>query len=160
MKKIIATIVLLIGILSCTKDDFCLENPVTPQLILKFYDDANRINVKKVERFSIIADGIIDSLYTNQTIDSIVSIPLNTSVSETIYTIKMNNIDGKTSNNEIVKLTINYTPENIYVSRSCGFKIIFNNVTFNPDTNSWIKGFTPNTSTIENQDEAHVQIFH
>ncbi|MFT6698855.1 MAG: hypothetical protein ACJAVD_000340, partial [Porticoccaceae bacterium] len=47
-----------------------------------------------------------------------------------------------------------------YVSRSCGYKIIFNEVTFTSD-NTWITDFTPETlTTIDNQNEAHVQIFH
>ena len=53
-----------------------------------------------------------------------------------------------------------YTPEEEYVSRSCGYKVIFNDVTFSSD-NNWIIDFTPETlTTIDNQNTAHVQIYH
>ena len=62
--------------------------------------------------------------------------------------------------NVINQITIDYTPENIYVSRSCGYKVIFNNVTFS-STNSWITDFTPSTlTTIDNQNAAHIQVYH
>ena len=77
MRKIflILSFILLINT-SCEKDDFCLQNPVTPNLVLRFYDDTNRATLKSVKRFSIIADSKTDSLYTNQSTDSI-AIPLN-----------------------------------------------------------------------------------
>ena len=47
-----------------------------------------------------------------------------------------------------------------YVSRSCGFKIIYMDVSFTSD-NTWITSITPeNLTSIENQNAAHVQIFH
>lgn len=161
MKKIVGYLLLLIIIItSCEKDDFCTQNPVTPKLFLKFYDDTDRESTKKVERLSIIAEQKEDSLFTDETIDSILTIPLNTAASQTIYTLKMNNVDGNTANNQIAKLTITYETEEKFVSRSCGFKIIFDNVSFDTDTNTWIKDFTANTTIIENEDAAHVQIFH
>ncbi|MCI2228326.1 DUF6452 family protein [Polaribacter sp. MSW13] len=160
MKKQILNLLVLITIVSaCEKDDFCTQNPVTPNLVLRFYDNTDRTTLKEVERFSIIAQGNTDSLYTNQTTDSI-AIPLNSLTTETIYTLKMNNIDGVTTNNQVATFTIQYTTEEEYISRSCGFRVIFNNVSFSSNS-SWIQDFTPNTlTTINNQNAAHVQIFH
>lgn len=160
MKKIVLLLFFIsIIISSCEKDDFCTQNPVTPNLVLRFYDDTNRATIKNVERLSIIAENKTDSLYTNQTLDSI-AIPLNSITNKTVYTLKINNVDGSTANNQIATFTIEYTTEEEYVSRSCGFKIIFNDVTFSSN-NSWIKDFTPSTlTTINNQNQAHVQIFH
>ena len=161
MKKLIAILFLLTLIItSCEKDDFCTQNPITPKLVIKFYDANKRDTIKSVERFSIIAEGK-DSLFTNQTIDSIIAVPLNSFETETTYTLKTNTIDGTIANNQIAKFIISYTPKEEYVSRSCGYKIIFNDVHFSADANSWIKDFTPSTlTTIDNQNEAHVQIFH
>jgi|OM-RGC.v1.023087769 hypothetical protein len=144
----------------CEKDDFCVKNPVTSKLIIDFYDDTNRETLKKVERFSIIGAGKTDSLFTNQSLNSI-SIPLNSLTSETVYTFKKNTTNGASENNEIAVFSILYDTEEAYVSRSCGFKVIFKNVAFSADTNSWITAFTPTTITnLDDQSTAHVQIFH
>lgn len=151
MRKIIALLFLAILIISaCEKDDFCTQTPVTPNLILRFYDVNNRETTKSVSSLYIWAEGK-DTLFSNVSTDSIY-IPLNSLATETVYNLSKDNV--------VNKFTINYTPEEEYVSRSCGFRVIFNDVTFLSD-NAWIHDITPETlSTIENQNEAHVQVFH
>lgn len=150
MRKIIPFIVLLIVLVSaCEKDDFCTQNPVTPKLILRFYDDADRSSLKSADTLYVWAENK-DSLFVNIATDSLV-IPLNTDSNQTIYNLSKGNI--------VEQFTIDYTPQNEYVSRSCGYKIIFNDVTFAPN-NTWITDFTTIETTIETQDAAHVQIFH
>lgn len=161
MRKIVLFILLSIGLFSaCEKDDFCIKNPITPNLVLRFYDANDRETLKPVERLSIwvaLKDTI--AAYKSINIDS-VAIPLNSIDSKTIYHLKMNNLDGSIANNQTATFTITYTAQEEYVSRSCGFKILFNDVTFESD-NTWITDFTPETlTTIDNQNEAHVQIFH
>lgn len=145
--------------MACEKDDFCTENPVTPKLILRFYDDANPQNVKAVQRLSIIGQGITDSLFTNQNIDSI-SIPLNSAASSTTYIFKMNDGNGSTASNQVETVTISYDISDTFISRSCGFKANFENVVLTGSGN-WIKNITPiHTSSLDDQTQAHVQIFH
>ncbi|ARV14626.1 DUF6452 family protein [Polaribacter sp. SA4-12] len=149
-------IMFLLGILllintSCEKDDFCLKNPVTESLVINFYDDSNKETLKNVTELSVWAEGKTDFIYENQTINTI-TIPLNSLTTETVYNFSKEGV--------INQFTITYTPVEEYVSRSCGYKVVFNEVTFSSD-NTWIKSFTPETlTTIENQDEAHVQIYH
>ncbi len=160
MKKLIPILLFILLFSACEKDDFCIQNPVTSKLIIDFYDDTNRETLKNVQGFSIIADGKIDSLFTDQTTNSI-SIPLNSLTEETIYTLKKNDSGGATANNEIATFTIKYNTEEEYVSRSCGYKILFKNVEFSSSTSSWITDFTPTTITnLDDQTTAHVQIFH
>ena len=144
---------------ACEKDDICLL-PTTPKLVLRFYDAANPTTVKKVERLYIWADGKDTiSNYKNVSLDS-VSIPLNVNTTQTIYHFKMNTIDGNTANDITDIFTIDYTTTEEYVSRSCGFKTIFNNVTIT-STNGWIQSYTPTSlTTINNETNAHVKIFH
>ena len=162
MKKMIALcIVLFVAFSACEKDDFCLQNPVTPNLILRFYDNTNRETIKTVQRLYVWSEGK-DTIaaYKNINTDS-VAIPLNSLAEETIYKLKMNNTDGTAANDKIATFTIQYTTEEQYVSRSCGYRVIFNDVNFVPDNTSWITEFTPiSLTTIDNQDAAHVQIFH
>lgn len=141
---------LLILTSSCEKDDFCIQNPVTPQLILRFYNSTDKISLKTVDNLYVWADGK-DSLYINESTDSL-AIPLNSGSNQTIYNLSKGDI--------VNRFTIDYTPRDEYVSRSCGFKVVFENVSISSN-NTWIQEFTPNTLTaIENENQAHVQIFH
>ena len=151
MKKITAFLLLLtIGFASCEKDDFCTQNPISKKsLILRFYDSTDRSAFKTAESIDVWAENK-DSIFVNITTDSLV-IPLNPNTNQTIYNIRKDNF--------VEQLTISYTTENEYVSRSCGYKVIFNEITFTP-TNSWITDFTTVETSLENQDAAHVQIFH
>ena len=100
--------------------------------------------------FYIWAEGK-DTIFENISADSIY-IPLNSLATETVYNFS--------KGNTINQFTIKYTPEDEYISRSCGFRTIFNEVTFISD-NTWISDFTPEAvTTIDHQNEAHVQIFH
>jgi hypothetical protein len=153
-------LVFILIISACEKDDFCIQNPVTPNLVLRFYDNTNRETVKTAQRLSVWSEGN-DTIvrYTSVNTDSI-AIPLNTLTEETIYKLKMNDVDNNIANNKIATFTITYTTQEEYVSRSCGYKIIFNDVSFRSE-NNWILDFTPRSlTTIDNQNAAHVQIFH
>jgi hypothetical protein len=158
MKRSFLYIFLIVTIFSaCEKDDICLS-PTTPKLILRFYDSADNTKLKAVSNLSIIAESKTDSLYTNQVVDSI-AIPLNVNGTQTIYSLKTSNT-GNLADNKYNKLTLNYTTEEVYVSRSCGFKTIFKNVTVASD-NGWFQSFTPNSITsIDNENNAHIKIFH
>ena len=149
LKKWILAIAFGTFMASCEKDDFCTQNPVTPRLVLRFYDINDRTQPKAVGSLYVWASGK-DSILVNQSLDSI-SIPLNSIASETIYNFSK----GSTVN----QFTIRYTPTQIYVSRSCGFKVNFTDVSFTSN-NTWIADITPTTTTIDNQNAAHVQIFH
>jgi hypothetical protein len=158
MKRSFLYIFLIATIFSaCEKDDICLS-PTTPKLILRFYDHADNTKFKAVSNLSIIAESKTDSLYTNQVVDSI-AIPLNVNGTQTIYNLKTSST-GNLADNKYNKLTLNYTTEEVYVSRSCGFKTIFKNVTVTSD-NGWFQSFTPNSITsIDNENNAHIKIFH
>ncbi|APZ46888.1 hypothetical protein BW723_11605 [Polaribacter reichenbachii] len=150
MRKIFGFLFLMVIIISgCEKDDFCIKNPVTPKLILRFYDDADRSTIKTADDLYVWS-GTKDSIFENISTDSLV-IPLNTNTNQTIYSLSKGDV--------VEQFTIDYTPENEYVSRSCGYKIIFNNVSFTTD-NSWITDFTQIETAIDNQNTAHVQVFH
>ncbi|MDG2193985.1 MAG: DUF6452 family protein [Polaribacter sp.] len=160
MKKTILFLFLLtLAFSACEKDDICLL-PNTPNLILRFYDSTDLTEVKSVDRLSIWADGKDTiSNYKSVTLDSIV-IPLNVNATETVYHFKMNSTSGNVADNKYNKITITYTPEDVYVSRSCGYKTIFNDVSITSD-NGWVHSFTPSTlTTIDHETAAHVQIFH
>ncbi|WP_442266009.1 DUF6452 family protein [Tenacibaculum sp. ZS6-P6] len=157
LKYAIILFVAAICFLSCEKDDFCTQNPVTPNLILRFYDNTTLTEFKEVKRFTMSTGGI--TLFSDIATDSI-AIPLNTIAEETVFTLtrnETNNVDN--TGDETATLTVKYTPENEYVSRSCGFRVIFNNVTF--EATGWIDRLSvTELESIKNQANAHVNIFH
>lgn len=141
---------------SCEKDDFCIE-PITPNMIVRFYNATNISETKAVNDLTINISNL-DSIYTNVSIDSVV-IPLDVTSNQIIYNFS--------SGTNVDILTIDYEVEEVFVSRSCGFKAIFNNVTITSDvSNDWIIGLTETLEntitipTINDESAAHVQIFH
>ena len=149
---------LLIALLisSCEKDDFCIE-PITPNMIIRFYNATNISETKAVNDLTINISNL-DSIYTNVSLDSVV-IPLDVTSNQIIYNFS--------SGSNLDILTIDYEIEEVFVSRSCGFKAIFNNVTVTSDvSNDWIIGLTETLEntitipTIDDESAAHVQIFH
>lgn len=135
---------------SCEKDDFCIE-ATTPNFIIRFYDAANSTDTKQVTELYVWPEGK-DSILVNVTTDSI-AIPLDVNNSETIYNLSMGSIQDQ--------ITISYTVEEVFVSRSCGFKAVFNDATINANTNNWIQNISPTTiTTVEDETSAHIQIFH
>jgi hypothetical protein len=157
MKKyylFLSLIALLIS--SCEKDDFCIE-PITPNMIIRFYNATNISETKAVNDLTINISNL-DSIYTNVSLDSVV-IPLDVTSNQIIYNFS--------SGSNLDILTIDYEIEEVFVSRSCGFKAIFNNVTITSDvSNDWIIGLTETLEntitipTINDESAAHVQIFH
>ena len=150
----LSLIALLIS--SCEKDDFCIE-PITPNMIIRFYNATNISETKAVNDLTINISNL-DSIYTNVSLDSVV-IPLDVTSNQIIYNFS--------SGSNLDILTIDYEIEEVFVSRSCGFKAIFNNVTITSDvSNDWIIGLTETLEntitipTINDESAAHVQIFH
>jgi hypothetical protein len=129
-------------------------------LVLRLYDATNRDTIKSAKFLSIWAEGK-DTIsgYQSVTKDSI-AIPLNSLTSESVYHFKINTLEGNLANNQIETFTIQYAPVHEFVSRSCGYRVLFNEVTFSSN-NTWIQEFTPSTlTTIDNQNAAHVKIYH
>ena len=175
--SLILIALITIGYFSCERDDICPDStPTTPRLIIDLFDAANPDNKKNVFDLVVIGVGnefILPNYNFNDT-DNMV-LPLKTDENTTQYilikeaTINDNGtpddatddtIDG---NQDII--TINYSREEVYVSRACGYKTIFKNVTLNldaSDTNPWILSRQPVTDnqSVEDETAAHFTISH
>ncbi|MCB0432970.1 MAG: hypothetical protein KDD18_08165, partial [Mangrovimonas sp.] len=70
--------------------------------------------------------------------------------------------DYVTGNEDII--TITYNPEQVYVSRACGYKTIYKNVVVSVtnDGDNWIQLIqsVDDIQTVENEREAHFKIYH
>jgi len=155
VKQTILILLVSVALFSaCEKDDFCTQNPVTPRLIIRFYDDTNRETTKRVQNLVINSEANSDTIarYNGVSTDSIV-IPLNPNALETIYNFSKDGV--------VNQFSINYDIQEEYVSRSCGYKIVYTNLEFSSPTNTWFTDFTPKTLlNLNDQTTAHVQVFH
>ena len=88
-------------------------------------------------------------------------LPLRNFDDQTIYDFETDSEeDGFNSD----RLNFSYTREDVFVSRACGFKVDYNNLTpvrqlETPDQ-PWIFNIEVLDSTVNNRNEVHVEIFH
>ena len=153
MKKLFLLLLLMFaGLVSCERDDICIDD-ITPHLIIRFYDATDTTLVKSVTQLSVKMLDIEANYISNSTTDSI-ALPLISSADFTKFVI--------TNESNSDTITINYTPEAVFVGRSCGYKSIFNNLDLQvtDDGENWIQSFNIISQQIENETSAHVKIFH
>ena len=127
MKKCFGILLLcLFAFNACEKDDFCTTTPVTPNLVIRFYDKDDITSVKSVSRLSVIAQSKTDSLIETKTLDSI-AIPLNGLASETVYILKMNDAkktDVECKENAIKKKKVFKLNEGLFLHASASDKML------------------------------------
>ena len=139
----------LFSILSCEKDDICIE-AVTPNLIIRFYDIDDSTLLKEIEIDSLWVDGM-DNLYKNVKSDSIL-VPIDLTKDNTLFKISSNNLEDN--------FNFTYTRKDVFVSRSCGYKTIFEDLKLESNTSNILKEVNIINSTIDNETAAHITILH
>ncbi|MBL0737225.1 hypothetical protein JI750_10035 [Flavobacterium sp. GN10] len=177
MKKLISLLLLFtFGLSSCEKDDICDANtPTTPRLVITFYDISNPTKTRNVSNLKVIGDGMEQGIVFNESLaeddslryvtsGSTVSIPLK--VNDTISTFKFinNSLNTTSINTDVIKFR--YTTQNVYVSRACGFKTIFqlkNVLPFvqtDPDGDTlWMTEIDLVNPNIESENETHIKVY-
>lgn len=156
---------LLSLIWSCERDDICIEEN-TPHLIIRFFDHENPTEYKKVINLKVQIEGI-DGDYTNETITALTdSIAIPVKVTEDITSFKLilnGNDEDDTNDNEDV-FDLNYIREDVFVSKSCGYKVLYYDITTSliNDNDNWIRSIetVKDPQDILNQNSDHVKIFH
>ncbi|OIQ30282.1 MAG: hypothetical protein BM564_02605 [Bacteroidetes bacterium MedPE-SWsnd-G2] len=171
MKKLnLLTLFLLCLFLCCEKDDVCPASTLTtPHVILIFNDASNIDNSKSVRRLSVIGEDNTVEIISESTTDSIV-LPLrfqDTTTFATTRFILTKDADYDTDDDELTVsnqdiIEFSYKPEFVYVSRACGYKSIFNQleITLEDDGDNWMLYSQILNETVENENEAHVVIYH
>ncbi|SFD24992.1 DUF6452 family protein [Algibacter pectinivorans] len=178
MKKISLLFIILItvGNYSCERDDICPgATPTTPRLIIDFLDAADSDIQKNVFNLVVIGidNGEILSEYQFTNSNNVI-LPLKTTDNTTEYILIKNASvnDNGTPNDETDDfidgnydaITINYSREEVYVSRACGFKTIFKNVTLTivEDDDNWMLSRQPLTDnqSVEDETTTHFNISH
>ncbi len=157
MKKSLTIFTLLMLCLAaCEPDDICLEGtPGSPKLIAVFYDKNQTDTKKSVTDLQIMGVNMEILLY-DATTDSI-ALPLKTILSSTSFSF----IATQNGNTLEDIITFNYDPEDKFISRACGFKTRFNNLTFSTsNTINWVEFIEILTDSISDTNNTHVKILH
>jgi hypothetical protein len=158
---------------NCEKDDICAETtPTTRRVVIEFYDFANPTVLKEVTNLRIEEVGTTNGVVANSALDndnplkyifnsSKVNIPLKTFDDISKFNFKFNYEDASENQDEI---TFNYTREEIYVSRACGYKTNFTldattGAVLTTDASNWIQDITIEQTIIANENETHIKIF-
>ena len=141
------------------KDDICLsDTPRSPRLIVKMVDK-NNPNLYKSANGLLIK--VVDNDSINiQSSDSIL-LNLNPYKNYTQFEFILNQ---GSENENIDTLQINYSLNNIYINRGCGYmtSFIFNSnaLTLINEKNNWIESYLILKDTIINEEQAHMAILH
>ncbi len=119
---------------SCEKDDICDANtPTTPRLIIDFYDISNPSVLKNVTNLKVIGEGMTEGYVFNPNATgqsqylvngSSIAIPLKTDIDTTTYNFILNSGNPNPALIDIDEVTFNYTRNDVFVSRACGFKTL------------------------------------
>lgn len=166
MKKIVfitLSLLLALSFWNCEKDDICASGtPVTPRVIIEFYDAANPTVLKNVTNLGVIEPTFSEGKPFNNV--SKIQVPLRTTVDVTTLNFIQNGSDTDSSNDNIDAITFNYERVYEYISRACGFKTLFylddtNPIVLTADGNNWIQNIVVTQPNIENENEVHVKIY-
>ncbi len=166
MKKIVfitLSLLLAVSFWNCEKDDICASGtPVTPRVIIEFYDAADPSVLKNVTNLGVIAPTFSEGKAFNNV--SKIEVPLRTTADVTTLNFIQNGSDTNTTNDNVDEITFNYQRVDEYISRACGFKTLFylddtNPIVLTADGNNWIQNIVVTQPNIENENEVHVKIY-
>ena len=160
MRKIIIKSILLLVILvisvHCERDDICID-ATTPNLIIRFYDQSENTTLKSVDELKMEIDslGTYIEYNTYSAIDSLV-IPLRIDDDLTKLRFTIN----ESTTPIIDNFTLNYERNFVFVSRSCGYKSEFLNIQTTNATNNWIQTLNIIKQNIQDENQAHLTMYH
>jgi Family of unknown function (DUF6452) len=148
----------------CERDEICVKEN-TPRLIIKFYDKDDPTKTKSVPNLGVRVVGEED-FYSDpgnlKSPDSIV-VPLEVTKDKTIIELVMNGTDLDPDNDESNFIEINSERQDEFISQSCGFKTVYNNVVFTLDqSKSWISYLEAANipQSIIDEKRRHLKVYH
>ena len=177
MKKIILLVfALALSFSGCEKDDICDANTsTTPRLVISFYDFLNPSVLKNVTNLKVVGEGMTEGIVFNAatgnnqyvTNGNSISIPLKTVGTSTSFSFTLNSGSTNPALVNVDNLKFNYTTQELFVSRACGYKTLFTLDPINPYTHTdaavadkkWIAYISVEKSNLENENETHIKIF-
>ncbi|AEK22730.1 DUF6452 family protein [Capnocytophaga canimorsus] len=161
---ILTLLLIFSAITACEPDDLCEHKVTTPQLILRLKDTDKPTKTKAAEKLLVYGKDQ-KQILSFTTTDSL-ALPLKISEPQTTYLlVKDATFDansGTITSGEIAIITFSYQPEEQFVSKGCGFKVVYHNlkVAVEDPTSVWIKSVRINKTDIEDEKKAQVTIYH
>lgn len=151
-------------ITSCEKDDICIAGD-TPKLRIGFYDSNDTASAKEPTDLVILGRDKTTTLskmvpFDNEGYELL--IPLNPSEESSSYYFVKNAtvVDGVLSG-ELELLTISYNLNAVYLSKACGFIANYEQLSISRELDqSWIQNIRIENSSVTNENEVHVKIYH
>ncbi|MAW95114.1 MULTISPECIES: DUF6452 family protein [unclassified Leeuwenhoekiella] len=157
-------LILLIALIaySCERDDICAKStPTTPTLTIGFRSNDNALESKPLNITVYNKDSTKAIAFNNA---STINIPLRTDTTATVLLFEKNpgNPNAAEDPEDVDELTFTYTPQEVFISRACGYRVIFTNLEIrnNPGASRWIDDININLRTVENEDTTQVYISH
>ena len=155
----------ILSFYGCEKDDICVEGD-TPLLVIGFYDIENPEVAQEVTALRVVGvekDTTVNTVADRTNLDEI-TIPLQIDADTTSYVLISNSASDEsgmeTGNVDVI--TFNYTTQEVFVSRACGFVANFDTLTFElpTDDDAWIQDVEIVQTLVKDQVSAHVKIYH
>lgn len=141
---------------NCEKDDICPDGTVTtPQLVIEFYDSSvtdSIITLSAIDYFDVTINDTVSESSVSQ-----ILVSLNPNEDSVSYELIMTDENDVSATDTI---TINYTRQNIYVSRACGYKTNFTITDVILNSNNWISSEAIIQPSITNEDEVHLALYY
>ncbi len=167
---LIFTSTLFLLFTGCERDDICdtANVPITPRLIITFQDFTDNSLRKNAAGIQVSLASDSERIVTGiERFDSIV-IPLNINEDSVRYEFKINASSTDTTIIRTDTLELSYKRTNEFVSKACGFRTVFSELSINNTTDTemfdestnWIQNIFIENSTINDETNAHVRIFH
>jgi hypothetical protein len=167
---ILPLVIIMFGFtIGCERDDICpASTSTTPSLVIETYDNIITENKKSVFKLRIqgINNEAVLEGYNVVTKDEII-LPLRTDTTATQYRLYkeyvfVNDSTPPEGNEDII--TIRYKTEEVYVSKACGYKMVFKNIslTIEDDGDNWIlsREAINDNQSVEDETATHFNIFH
>lgn len=158
--------IFLLGILcgffiACENDDLCADTVVTPNFVVRIHDKNIKRQTKIAQNLLAYGQGNPLPLLFAST-DSL-ALPLKMLENESHFVlVKDATIDanGNLTAGETTTLSISYTPQQQFLSKGCGFRVVFKNLSVQTSPNSWISSVKLLNTQLENDKKAILHIYY
>lgn len=164
MKKIIALLLVAFSFSGCEKDDICDPlTSTTPGVVIEFYDAASPNTLKPVTNLRLKAPEFTTFIDVTNGVSKI-AVPIKTTADTTTLEFIQNGVTADTTDDNTDVLTFAYTRETLYVSRACGYKIVFDLTSTDTnilaaDADNWIDHIVITQPNIETENDTHIKIY-
>lgn len=173
----VVSFILIFSMVRCEKDDICVpEEKKTPLLSIYFFDKDNTQIPKVVNNLEIVGtDFVAVEGHVPLAFNAVseIKIPLKVDADETSFYFYLNARNTNLSLRNADKVVINYTRNDVYISRACGYKTNFKLNFLNPfvvsdapdtenypnGTGNWIQNVTIVNTEINQDETPHIYIY-